>query len=33
LLLPILVLVFTFLMTHEVGNTFMIRGIFFAAGL
>lgn len=32
LLPPILVLVFTFLMTHEAGNTFMVRGIFFAAG-
>jgi cytochrome c oxidase subunit IV len=29
---PILVMVFVFLMTHEAGNTFSLRGIFFGAG-
>ena len=32
LLPPILVMVFVFLMTHEADNTFLTRGIFFAAG-
>ncbi len=29
---PILVMVFVFLMTHEAGNTFSLRGLFFGAG-
>ena len=29
---PILVLLFTFLMTHEAGYTFLTRGLFFAIG-